>query len=817
MKENLINITINNRDFLVSPTTSIFKACETFQIEIPRFCYHESLAVSGNCRMCLVEVEKSPKPVVSCAMPVSKGMVIFTETPLVKKAREAVLEFLLINHPLDCPICDQGGECDLQDITLGFASDRGRYYEFKRGVKDKECGPIVKTIMTRCIHCTRCIRFSADIAGTETLGAFTRGESTEIGTYISSVIRTELSGNLVDLCPVGALTSKPVAYLSRNWELDKVDTIDFFDSVCSDISVQTRSMKSVNLTAMKNKTSTSLKGYGEIVRILPRSNGLIADNWISDKTRFAFDGVKKAELRKLRGSLKNKNVFGSFLDISAAILILFKAWSLCFRAWSPSVNINLSLNLEETSTVDLDAKVKINFVKLEEKLNPSYSNYFLKSSAYKRANKLSQKTSFKMYKNNLGLGYFKRHFSNTQTSDLNTFMSPKFVLRTPRSAAILESMVELDSLYVLSYFFKVLGSNDIYYTNNSLKLNLNLPNFFSLNRTLNSLDTLQSLVLIGVHPRFETPLLNVALRKEQLSRSLPYYTFSPSLDYKLKVSQQGNGFKSLVGLVVNRTHFASKLYNAKSSSILLGAESAKGKNGFILQNIVRFLSRKLYVKTALNERAGVIHSNITTLNLSGLGLQPGVRSDFHLDALFDKNIRNLAVVQPFKTSSAKWFSKKEQTTVINFATNKPANLRSDLSLPLATLYETSGFTFNVEGRLRKFYSALARPVAVNSLKDYLLSFLFLTLNTKERSLVFSGLAFFWRECGWNFSLKTNYLYKWILYNFKENGANILLGFFAPHAEDFYITDLISENSTTMALAGLFNQNLEYEYLKQISQ
>lgn len=799
MKENLINITINNRDFLVSPTTSIFKACENFQIEIPRFCYHESLAVSGNCRMCLVEVEKSPKPVVSCAMPVSKGMVIFTETPLVKKAREAVLEFLLINHPLDCPICDQGGECDLQDITLGFASDRGRYYEFKRGVKDKECGPIIKTIMTRCIHCTRCIRFSADIAGTETLGAFTRGETTEIGTYISSVIRTELSGNLVDLCPVGALTSKPVAYLARSWELDKVDTIDFFDSTCSDISVQTRGLKSVNLSLVKNKTVPSLKGYGEIIRVLPRSNGLVSDNWISDKTRFAFDGVKKAELRKLRGNLKNKNIFGSSLDISSAILILFKAWSLCFRAWSPSLSINLNVNdvvLNKGSS---------------ENLNPRYNTYKLRTDALKK--KVNRKVFSKIN------SYFstKRFYSNSTALNLDTFMAPKLALRTPRAVAVLESMVELDSLFVLSYFFKILGSSDVYYNNNALKLNLNLPNFFNLNRTLNSFDSLQSLVLLGVHPRFETPLLNVALRKEQLSRALPYYSFGPSLDYKLRVSHQGNGFKSVVSLLANRISSANKLYNSKASSILVGAESVKGKNGFILQNITRFLARKLFTKNNSNERFGVIHSNITSLNLSNLGVQPGVRSDLHLDEVFDKNIRNLAIIQPFKTSSVKWFSKKEQTTVINFATNKPANIRSDLSLPLATLYETSGFTFNVEGRLRKFYTALARPFFVNSLKDYLLSFLFLTLNTKERSLIFTGLAFFWREGAWNFSLKTNYLYKWVSYNYKENGINAVLNFFVSYSEDFYITDLISENSTTMALAGLFNQNLEHEYLKQISQ
>ncbi len=213
---NLVSITINNRSFSVRPQITVLQACEIAGIDLPRFCYHEKLSVAGNCRMCLVEVQKSPKPVVACAMPVSKGMTIFTDTPLVRKARESVLEFLLINHPLDCPICDQGGECDLQDEAYYYGSDRGRFMEFKRSVEDKECGPIIKTIMTRCIHCTRCIRFSTEVAGNEIMGAFGRGEETEIGTYINRIIRTELSGNLVDLCPVGALTAKPYAFQARS-------------------------------------------------------------------------------------------------------------------------------------------------------------------------------------------------------------------------------------------------------------------------------------------------------------------------------------------------------------------------------------------------------------------------------------------------------------------------------------------------------------------------------------------------------------------------------------------------------------------------
>ena len=304
----MVTITINNNKYDFRNDLTILQACEQVNITIPRFCYHDKLSVAGNCRMCLVEVEKSPKPVASCAMPIANNMVIFTDTPLVKKAREAVLEFLLINHPLDCPICDQGGECDLQDITLNYGSDRSRFFEFKRGVEDKECGPIIKTIMTRCIHCTRCIRFVSEIAGTDYLGTLGRGENTEIGTYINKFIKTELSGNLVDLCPVGALTSKPYAFSARTWELKKFECIDFTDSLGSNIVVYTRNNMPLKHYNFKN----DYENKDEIMRILPKLNDDINENWISDKTRYAFDGFKFNRLKNIK-IFKEKTTWLKFL------------------------------------------------------------------------------------------------------------------------------------------------------------------------------------------------------------------------------------------------------------------------------------------------------------------------------------------------------------------------------------------------------------------------------------------------------------------------------------------------------------------------
>ena len=273
----MVKVSINSKEYEVDSGFTIIQACEIAGIEIPRFCYHQRLAIAGNCRMCLVEVEGGPpKPVASCAMPVAEGMVIHTDTARVKKAREGVLEFLLINHPLDCPICDQGGECDLQDITMGYGRGVSRLHENKRAVPKKDFGPLIETAMNRCIHCTRCIRFLFEIAGTNDLGGIGRGENIEISTYIKKHITSELSGNIIDLCPVGALTSKPYSFKARSWELSHCETIDVLDAVGSNIRVDYRGP--------------------EIMRILPRLNEEINEEWISDKTRFAYDGLKVQRL-----------------------------------------------------------------------------------------------------------------------------------------------------------------------------------------------------------------------------------------------------------------------------------------------------------------------------------------------------------------------------------------------------------------------------------------------------------------------------------------------------------------------------------------
>lgn len=302
-------LTINGVEVEVEPGTSILQAAEEIGVEIPRFCYHDRLSVPANCRMCLVDLQGAPKPVASCAMACGDNMVVLTDSPRAKKARQGVMEFLLINHPLDCPICDQGGECDLQDQAVAYGYDRSRYHETKRAVKDKELGPLVETVMTRCINCTRCVRFAEEIAGVDDIGQLHRGEDAEITTFIEKTINSELSGNLVDVCPVGALTNKPYAYKARPWELKKTQSIDVHDAVGSNIRIDARGR--------------------EVMRVMPRLNEAVNEEWIGDKTRYAIDGLAVGRLDRpyIRNSRTKKLEEASWSEALALVAKKIKATS----------------------------------------------------------------------------------------------------------------------------------------------------------------------------------------------------------------------------------------------------------------------------------------------------------------------------------------------------------------------------------------------------------------------------------------------------------------------------------------------------------
>ncbi|MBU3991433.1 MAG: NADH-quinone oxidoreductase subunit NuoG [Alphaproteobacteria bacterium] len=293
-------VTVDGVELEVPAGATVLQACELAGKEIPRFCYHERLSIAGNCRMCLVEVAPGPpKPQASCALPASEGQVIRTDSPMVKKAREGVMEFLLINHPLDCPICDQGGECDLQDQSVAYGRGATRYHEHKRAVTEKYMGPLIKTQMTRCIHCTRCVRFSEEIAGVDEIGALYRGENTQITTYLEHAAKHELSANVIDLCPVGALTSRPYAFEARSWELTKTLSIDVSDAIGANIRLDSRGR--------------------EVLRILPRVNDDVNEEWLSDKGRYQVDGLTKRRLDRPWLRKNGKLVAATWDEAFAAI------------------------------------------------------------------------------------------------------------------------------------------------------------------------------------------------------------------------------------------------------------------------------------------------------------------------------------------------------------------------------------------------------------------------------------------------------------------------------------------------------------------
>ena len=352
---------INNKKINFIPENrSIIEYCENLGINIPHYCYHPNLSIAGNCRMCLVEVKNSPKPVISCAMSLLNKMEIYTDSPLVKKSREGVLEFLLLNHPLDCPVCDQGGECDLQDQSFVFGINKKRFYNFKRMVTNKNIGPIVKTVMTRCIHCTRCVRFSKEIAGVESLGMFGRGMHSEIGTYVNRVFNSELSGNIIDICPVGALTSKQYPFLGRVWELKNIKSVDYSDSSAIPIQVFVKSNSVVKITSSYNLNSYS-------------------DNWISDKTRFSFDGMFSPErVTKPQISTKNQKWSKIFEDISLITYFQDHLARHTFQKLKISILFNNNIDLESLLLLLL-ITTKYNFIELCQ-LNNLNNNLDLESS-----------------------------------------------------------------------------------------------------------------------------------------------------------------------------------------------------------------------------------------------------------------------------------------------------------------------------------------------------------------------------------------------------------------------------------------------------
>ena len=419
---------------------TIIQFCDFIRIVIPRFCYHHKLSIAGNCRMCLVELNNGIKPVIACATSISPKIEILLDSLLVKRSRENVLEFLLINHPLDCPICDQGGECDLQDQTLMYGSDRGRFKEMKRSVEDKELGPIVKTIMTRCIHCTRCIRFSDEILGVRDLGVIGRGSSSEIKMNNVFFLDSELSGNIVDICPVGALTSKPFAFTARPWELKSIESIDFLDSLHSNIRID-------------------IKG-NRILRILPKSNDKLNEDWISDFIRFSYESIQNFRIKYPYISL---NSF--FFPFIKSDLFLRFSWEQCFEFFKIFINFkNFNLfNFINSSCIGLFNSSFFYFISRFIK----NSNFFIESLP-----------SFNI---DFRSSYYILNFNDFMKSNYFLF----FNLNMKENFSVLNARIQhyINNSFYKKYVFYI--GNNIKHTYSVFNIGNSLLSFYSLLRGKN--------------------------------------------------------------------------------------------------------------------------------------------------------------------------------------------------------------------------------------------------------------------------------------------------------------------------------------------
>ncbi len=574
----MIKLKVNNKIVEVPEGATVMQACEAAGEEIPRFCYHEKLSIAGNCRMCLVEIEKSHKPVASCAMPAANEMVIKTNTEKVEKARKGVMEFLLINHPLDCPICDQGGECDLQDQSLYFGKSTSRYQDPKRAVENKNFGPLIKTVMTRCIHCTRCVRFMDEIAGTHELGAINRGEGMEITTAIKSGITSELSGNIIDLCPVGALTSKPYAFTARSWELSHNNSIDVSDAMGSNIRID--------------------EFNGEIKRILPRENDKINQEWLSDKARFFYDGLRNQRLDK------------------------------------PFLKVSKKLVASDWKTV---------------------------------------------------ISKISNTIKNTETSKI---------------AAITGSLTDTETMYAAKIFFKSIGVKNIDCRFNLSNVPTKSPSDWLFNSSIEKIDKIDRLLIIGCDPKREAAVLNARIRQRWLTGNLEIMSICTPKDLNYKLNSLGDDVSSLSNeKTQNKIKYFFK--NSKMPMILLGDSILTSKQGKKIHKLVKLIAQQANVVRENWNGFNVLNKYASRVGGLTIGFVPydkGMSSIEIKHSLKQKGkIKILFVIEGDDFELDNDELKNTFVIYLGHHGDKIASL-ADIILPTTAFTEKNALYMNMEGR-----------------------------------------------------------------------------------------------------------------------
>ena len=577
----MIKLKVNDKEIEIENGLTVLQACELAGVEIPRFCYHEKLSIAGNCRMCLVEMDKSPKPIASCAMPASEGMIIKTNTEKVEKARKGVMEFLLANHPLDCPVCDQGGECDLQDQSMFYGIDKSRYKENKRYVPEKYMGPLIKTQMTRCIHCTRCVRFATEVAGVSELGAIGRGEDMQITTYLEKAMESELSANVIDLCPVGALTSKPYVFEARPWELKKTETIDVMDAVGSNIRVDT---------------------YGwEVKRVLPIINEDINEEWISDKTRYACDGLKNQRLDK---PYFKKN--GQFSPIM----------------WNEAIEI----------------------------IKSKYEN-----------------------------------------------------LSNEKVAAFTGDMTNMETMFAVKEFFKVMGNDNIEHRNDDLFYDHSSRENYLFNSQINGIEESDLIILVGTNPRYEATIVNARIRKSFLKNKTKIFSFGNIGDITYPYTIINNNNTELKNFLEKNGKIYEEFKTSKTPMIIFGESFFKLKSSEYL-----FTNTKKFIDDHENQfKKGWKSINCLSKNAASVGAKdlnitnPNYKNNILLNKLKSGQIDLLFL---FGQDDLKFVKKNEFVVYVGSHGDRGAEI-ANIILPSPAYTEQNGYFTNLEGRLQKSFKA----------------------------------------------------------------------------------------------------------------
>ncbi len=674
-------IFIDGKEIEVSEDVTVLQAAEMLGIEIPVFCYHPKLSIAGNCRMCLVEMEKSPKPIASCAMPVCEGMVIHTQTPMVKKARQGVLEFLLINHPLDCPICDQGGECDLQDITVAYGGDSSRFGLNKRAVPDKDFGPLIETAMNRCIHCTRCIRFATEIAGVPELGSMGRGEEMEIGTYVQQAITSELSGNMIDICPVGALTSKPYSFQGRSWELSHTPSIDVLDAVGSAIRIDTRGR--------------------EVMRILPRQNDKVNEDWISDKTRFACDGLKYQRLDRpyVRG----------------------KDGRLHAVTWPEAFNV------------------------IAGRLQHVPGDHI---------------------------------------------------------AAIAGDMMDAEAMVALKDLMMALGSPHMDCRQEGVKTGGGPRCSYLFNTTIAGIERADFCLLIGTNPRWEAPLINARIRKNYLFTGLPVALIGHFHEQGYPVDHLGNDPLLLEKIMKGKHPICAALKAAKNPMMIVGQGALKREDGEVILGLARQIADKYeFVHKTKSQNFehwngfNVLQTVASRVGGLDLGFLPGPNGYAVGEIIQAIRRKKIEVLYLLGADEIEMKLLKSAFIIYQGHHGDRGAAIADVVLPGAAYTEKDGTYVNTEGRIQRGLKAASPPG-----------------EAKEDWKIIKALA---ERLGFELSYKTldeirkrlveiNPLFDEVdgvqRTQWREFGQEGVLCSdpFRPTIENFYMTDVISRHSVTMA-------------------